>query len=69
MSITAELYGWRISDPHPFRPFPHYSGRIMNDKRGRFPDGCLVHTSKILKIEGDLLYTRNSVYKLVPAPK
>lgn len=69
MTITAELHNWKISPPHPFRPFEHYSGTIMGDVHKRFPDGRLVHTSKIMKLEGDLLHTKNSIYKLVPAPK
>lgn len=39
-------------------------GIIENDIRGRFPDGHLIHTSLITKIEGDLIHTMNSVYRV-----
>ena len=39
-------------------------GKIYGDTRGRFPDGTQIRTSKIDSIEGDIVYTQNSVYKL-----
>ena len=39
-------------------------GNINGDTKGRFEDGHLVRTSTVLKTEGDIIYTRNSVYKL-----
>ncbi len=65
MDITAELHGWRLEKGHALRPFPHYSGRIKGDTRRRFRDGDTVFTSQIIKVEGDILTTRYSVYKLV----
>jgi len=43
-------------------------GHIYNDKKLRFPDGHLVHTSRILEIiaepSGTYIKTLNSIYKL-----
>ena len=39
-------------------------GFIHGDTKLRFPDGSLVSTSKVIKRHGDIVYTRNSVYKL-----
>lgn len=39
-------------------------GEIHGDTKGRFIDGHLVKTSTVIKTEGSIIYTRNSVYKL-----
>lgn len=39
-------------------------GHIYDDVHNRFPNGHFIHTSSVKKIEGDIVYTRNSVYKL-----
>lgn len=57
MSITAELHDWVFTGT-----VAH--GRIFNDSKLRFPDGLVVTTSKGV-IEGDILVTKNSTYKLI----
>ena len=57
MGVTATLKNYEGFDEC-------YVGEIYSDTRGRFPDGTLVTTSKVLKVEGGLLYTKNSIYKL-----
>lgn len=42
-----------------------YAGNIYGDRKGRFTDGTYVHTSPAVSVEGDILTTRNTVYKLV----
>jgi len=39
-------------------------GFMHEDKRGRFVDGRLIHTSSILRVEGDIVFTKNSIYKV-----
>ena len=43
-------------------------GQIYKDKKGRFPDGHLVHTSRIVEVVATptdtFIKTLNSVYKL-----
>ena len=39
-------------------------GNIYDDRKGRFNDGDMVHTSAITKREGDVIWTRNSVYRI-----
>lgn len=41
-----------------------YYGKIYGDTRGIFPDGVKVRTSRVKKVEGDLVYTQNSIYRL-----
>ena len=41
-----------------------YVGQIFDDSKGRFADGTTVTTSKVVSLEGDLLKTLNTVYKL-----
>lgn len=43
-------------------------GHIYDDILNRFPDGHFIHTAKIVKIEGDLVFTKNSVYRLEGEP-
>jgi hypothetical protein len=45
-----------------------YMGLIWDDTRGKFSDGTLVQTSLVQKVEDNLVYTLNSVYKLVGEP-
>jgi hypothetical protein len=55
--ITATLENWK----------PYYGrmeGTIFGDTKARFRNGDRVMTSSVVKIEGSLCYTRNSVYKL-----
>jgi len=39
-------------------------GRIRDDSKRRFINGEAVTTSVVLRVEGDYIYTRNSVYKI-----
>lgn len=39
-------------------------GYVSGDKKGRFPDGTLIRTSTVLTQYSDLVFTRNSIYKL-----
>lgn len=39
-------------------------GEIHNDTKNRFPDGRIVHTSKVKKIEGEYAFTLYSVYRI-----
>jgi hypothetical protein len=40
----------------------HLKGEIYNDSRGRFRDGEVVLTSRILEQEGSVFITENSAY-------
>lgn len=55
-----------------YDPFFHcYCGRIYGDSRNRFPDGTIIHTSKIMKDidENNILVTRGSIYLMLePLP-
>lgn len=63
--ITAELHNWQKFET----PYGNvYMGDIWEDVHQRWGDGTLVQTSLVQKEEGDLVYTRNSVYKLVGEP-
>lgn len=39
-------------------------GNIYDDRKGRFNDGTVIHTSAIKKQEDDVIWTRNSVYRI-----
>lgn len=39
-------------------------GNLYDDIRQRWHDGQHMHTSHVQKLEGDILYTRNSIYKI-----
>ena len=63
--ITAELRNWQKFE------IPHgnvYIGDIWGDVHQRWNNGTLIRTSLVQKEEGDLVYTLNSVYKLVGEP-
>lgn len=40
-------------------------GDIYGDRKGRFADGTNIHTSLIVKIDGDVALTLNSAYRLI----
>ncbi len=47
-------------------PYGHvYTGNLYEDSKNRWWDGVEIRTSLVLKEEGDLVYTLNSVYRLV----
>lgn len=62
--ITAELRNVTRRADSPWRPYDHLSGDIYNDSRGRFRDGERVSTSAIISVEGDIVTTRNSIYRV-----
>ena len=39
-------------------------GHIYDDALNRFPDGHFIHTSLVIRIEDDMAFTRNNVYRL-----
>jgi hypothetical protein len=39
-------------------------GRINGDTAGRFKDGEVIHTSYVKLLDGDVVYTRNSIYEI-----
>lgn len=41
-----------------------FTGDIYDDVHKRWPDGSHIRTSLVDRVEGDLVYTRNSVYKI-----
>jgi hypothetical protein len=62
--VTAELRNVSRRTNSPWRPYDHLSGDIYNDNRSRFRDGERVSTSAIVSIDGDIVTTRNSVYRV-----
>lgn len=62
--ITGDLSDWVLL---PDATIPRFAyGNIANDADGRFCDGEHIRTSKIVKIEGDIVVTLNSAYRLIP---
>ncbi len=66
--VTGTLEGWYYDAVHNV-----VWGSIDYDIKGRFYDGAHIHTSDIPKFrqdrvctakQGDLIYTRNSIYRL-----
>ncbi len=41
-----------------------FTGDIYGDVHKRWPDGSHIRTSLVDRVEGDLVYTRNSIYKI-----
>ena len=56
---------------HDYRILPAYgggltaTGKIYNDSKGRFEDGELIRTSLVKDVQGGILITQNTRYKLV----
>lgn len=64
--VTAELRNWtKVS----YGGKTVIQGDIYGDTRMRFGDGTFVSTSFVERIEGDVAFTRNSVYRLVGESK
>lgn len=59
--VTARLENWRIEKT---RYGQIYWGNVYGDAKGRFYDGQHIHTSLVVKREGQVIYTLNSVYQL-----
>lgn len=60
--ITAELHR------HEFRPIGELqivTGFVYGDTKGRFRDGEHIRSSAVERIEGDLVFTENSVYRII----
>jgi hypothetical protein len=64
---TDTLYHAELHVPYGYTPRVGYSmvGDIFNDNAGRFKDGTTVTTSPVTKIQGNLVSTEHSIYKLV----
>ncbi len=45
------------------------NGDIYGDRKGRFADGTNVTTSRVVEVDGDIVVTRNSVYRVVWIPR
>lgn len=59
--ITATLKNACI---HRLGEKSYFTGHIYGDIRRRWADGFYIHTSMVDRVEGDLVYTRNSIYKI-----
>lgn len=59
--ITATLKNARI---HRIGKHSVFTGYIYGDVHNRWPDGSHIRTSMVDRVEGDLVYTRNSIYKI-----
>lgn len=59
----AELQDWTINKSYYGGLVAR--GAVYNDSKGRFNDGEYINTSTIMGVDGDILITRNTRYKLV----
>lgn len=64
--ITATL---KNATRHTWGSHVVITGNIFGDTRKRFDDGSVVTTSSVQEEKGDLIFTRNSIYKVEWAPK
>lgn len=62
-TIVGVLRNWRKHVCKPDDTFIIW-GNVYDDVLNRFYDGQFIHTAKIEKIDGDLVYTANNVYRL-----
>ena len=62
MEITGKLENW-VKTTHTMGQVT-YSGNLFGDSKGRWCDGAMVRTSKVVKEEGDIIHTLNSIYEL-----
>lgn len=60
--ITAEIQRHNI---RTMGELTLLQGFVYYDKLGRFRDGEFITTSAIERVEGDLVFTRNSVYRVI----
>ena len=49
-------------DPQGAKTF--LTGHIYGDRKLRFSDGCWITTSEVQRWEGDVAFTRNSIYRV-----
>jgi hypothetical protein len=61
--VVAVLRQWRKHICKPDGTFVIW-GHVYDDFLNRFPDGHFIHTARVEKIEGNLVYTVNNVYRL-----
>lgn len=67
----AELYDWTlVSWPSATGPWAVLIGRVLRDRKARFPDGRRIHTSIVLTppaeiASGRIVQTLNSRYLLL----
>lgn len=64
MDITAELNDCSIHKWYDTKFYVLTGTVASKDSKGRFKVGTQIRTSHILKVEGDLVITRNSLYKV-----
>lgn len=62
-AVVAVLRDWRKHVCGPEGAFVIW-GHIYDDAQNRFYDGQFIHTAMVSKIEGNLVYTKNNVYRL-----
>lgn len=62
VQITAEVQRHNI---RPIGELTLLQGYVYGDKRGRFRDGEFITSSAIERIEGDLVFTANSIYRIL----
>lgn len=63
ISVVAILRGWRKHVCTAAGDFVIW-GHVYDDTLNRFYDGEYIHTSRVNRVEGDLVYTQNAVYRL-----
>jgi len=64
LEVTADLKDW-VEMPTSTGEFYCIWGTAANDSKGRFPDGHIVRTSAIVKVEEGIAVTLNSAYRLL----
>lgn len=60
--ITADIQRHNI---RPMGELQLLQGFVYGDKRGRFRDGEFITSSPIQRIEGNLVFTANSIYRVL----
>ena len=64
MEVTAELNDCAIHKWYDTKFYVLTGTVASQDSKKRFKVGHIIRTSHILKVEGDLVITRNSIYKV-----
>ena len=62
-AIVAVLRNWRKHICNAEGAFVIW-GHVYDDTMNRFYDGQFIHTARVERVEGDLVYTMNNVYRL-----
>lgn len=63
VKVTATLRDWRKHIVERDGSYVYW-GHIYDDTLNRFPNGHFIHTSRVLRVEGDYVYTDSSIYRL-----